>query len=136
MPMASASYSLTSLASSKLKNLCLHNGLILRVLKDLLQSLIEKQVCIGPSNGRTRDGGRGNNQGRAILHDLGKGNERIIDRHDRRSSRRGALSLGHPCKSNSLLRSRDLDKSRGRFPNDNPLSLGTLLNRTRLRWKD
>ena len=119
-----------------IRNPCPHNGLIVRIFKDLLRPFIGRQVCVRPSGGRTGDRGRGDNQGRAILHGLGEGNEKIDGRYDWRSSRRGALGLGHPCRSDSLLGSRDLSRNRSGFPNNNPFSLGTFLSRNRLGWRD
>ena len=60
----------------------------------------------------------------------------ITGRYYKRSSRRGALSLGHPCRSDSFLGSRDLSRNRGGFPSNNPLSLGTLLGGNELGWRD
>ncbi|KAM3690341.1 hypothetical protein ACJW31_09G114800 [Castanea mollissima] len=99
----------------RIRNPLLHDKLVLRILKNLLRSLIRRKICIRP-----RD-----HQGRAILHGLRESNKRITGRDDRRNSRRSTLGLRCTRKSNSFLKSRDLGLT-------NSLILGTLLTKTRL----
>ena len=112
--MASASCSSPSLASSKSETRVFKMGSSSESSKTSFNPSSEDKSALGLREAEL-DGRRGDNQGKDILHDLGEGNERIVGRHDKRSSRRGALSLGHPCKSNSLLKSKDLGKSKGGF---------------------
>ena len=44
--------------------------------------------------------------------------------------------MGCFCRSNSLLRSGDLNRNRSELPNDNSLDLGTLLGRNELKSRD
>ena len=65
-----------------------------------------------PSGGRARDGRWSDHERRAILHDLGKGNEGITGRNDWISSKRNTSSLRCACRSDFFSRSGNLSKNR------------------------
>ena len=59
----------TTLLLIRIKNLLLHGGFVIKILKNLIRSL-KGQVYIRPTFSRVRDGIRGNHQKGAILHGL------------------------------------------------------------------
>ena len=134
--IASASCLSPSLSSSELKICVFMTGSSSKSSRTSLDPSSEDKFASGPRVVELGIEDRVTTKEKPSFHGLGEADERIAGKYNRRSSRRGALNLRHPCRSNSLLRSGDLGWNRGRLPSSNPLDLGTLLDRNGLRWRD
>ena len=116
----------------RVRNSLLQDGLILRILKNVLK-LLEGQVRIRTTNGKTGNRGWGDYQRRTILHSLRQSWEGVSSGDNKGQDKGSSLGL-NSSRNNSFWR----NKCPGRNGCGliNPLSMSTLFSGYRLEWRD